>query len=98
VTTGRLKRIVTVPRAIVVMVVLAIIAGTVVAVNPPPRSHGLAIQAPGSQGSVSHHPWWGSLVRVSTALASRYQAARCRPARSSCSPAAAVREPDLPAL
>lgn len=58
VTGGRLKRIVTVPRAIVVMVVLAIIAGTLVAVNPPPRSHGLAIQAAGSQGSVPHHPWW----------------------------------------
>jgi hypothetical protein len=40
------------------MVVLGIIAGTVVAVNPPAQNHGLAVQAPGSQGSVSHLPWW----------------------------------------
>jgi hypothetical protein len=49
---GRFKRFVTVPKILVVMVVLGIIAGTVVAVNPPARSHGLAVQAPGSQHGV----------------------------------------------
>src|SRR5215469_5732091 len=59
VMTGLARRMVTVPRIIIVTVVLAAIAAMLVPVSFPAPDQGLAIQAPGSSGSLgSPASWW----------------------------------------